>query len=254
VGNANVLGIRIDPATPESLIDTVEQSVAARSRDIIIPINAHFLNLATENTWLKDLAGATGVHVVADGKGVMLASVLRGVRLPAQIRFADWVFNLFERATKKRLSFFFLGAEDEIVSRAATQIRKRYPGLQILGTHNGYFPKTSKASQEVVSVINEARPDILLLGMSMPVEEQWIWEHRSRLDAGVIVLGSGCFEWLAGRVKSAPRWVSAVYCEWLFRLLQEPRRLWRRYLIGNPLFLFRILRHQLIRQHDGNSI
>lgn len=247
MGNANVLGVRIDPATPESLLDTVERSVTAGSGDIIIPINAHFLNLATENAWLKDFAGAPGVHVVADGKGVMLASALRGVRLPAQIRFADWVFKLFERATEKRLSMYFLGAQDEIVRRAATQVRKRYPELRILGTHNGFFPKTSEASQGVVSAINEARPDILLLGMSMPVEEQWVWEYRNRLQAGIIVLGSGCFEWLAGRVKSAPRWVSAIYCEWLFRLLQEPRRLWRRYLIGNPLFLFRILRHQLIR-------
>jgi len=247
VSNGNVLGIRIDPATPDSLLATVEQSVAGRTRDIILPVNAHFLNLVGEHGWLKDLTGADRVHVVADGKGVMLASALMGARLPAQIRFADWVFKLFQRAGEKGLSVFFLGAEDRIVRQAALEVGKGYPALRIVGTHNGFFPKTREGSLEVVSLVNKAHPDILLIGMSMPVEEQWVREHWNELDAGVIILGSGCFEWLAGRVKSAPRWVSAVYLEWLFRLIQEPRRLWRRYLIGNPRFLVNVLRQQLTR-------
>jgi len=247
VSSANVLGIRVNPATPESLLATVEHSVTARRGDIIIPINAHFINLVAQNEWLEDLAAAPGVHVVADGKGIMLASALMGTKLPAQIRFADWVYKLFERAAEKGLSLFFLGAKDEIVRQAATEVRKCYPTLKVLGTHDGFFQRTREANQAVVSTINNARPDILLFGMSMPLEEQWVLEHRNQLDVGIIVLGSGCFEWLAGKVKSAPHWVSAVYCEWLFRLLQEPRRLWRRYLIGNPRFLLRVLHHRLMK-------
>jgi N-acetylglucosaminyldiphosphoundecaprenol N-acetyl-beta-D-mannosaminyltransferase len=227
----------------------VEQSIAGRTKDIILPINAHFLNLAVEYSWLKALTETDGVHVVADGKGVMLASALMGARLPAQIRFADWVFTLFQHAGQNRRSLFFLGAEDRIVKQAATEVRNHFPALKIVGTHNGYFPKTGEASREVVNIVNAARPDILLCGMSMPLEEQWIWEHRGELDAGVIVLGSGCFEWLAGRVKSAPRWVSTIYLEWLFRLFQEPRRLWRRYLIGNPRFLLNVLRQHMSRSN-----
>jgi N-acetylglucosaminyldiphosphoundecaprenol N-acetyl-beta-D-mannosaminyltransferase len=244
-----VLGIRIDPATPESLLSTVEQSIAARTKDIILPVNAHFLNLVADHEWLKTLSEAKGVHVVADGKGVMLASALMGARLPAQIRFADWVFALFEHAGQNQRSFFFLGAEDHIVKQAATKVQNRFPALNIVGTYNGFFPKSGEAGRHVVDIVNAARPDVLLCGMSMPVEEQWVWDHRDDLDAGVIVLGSGCFEWLAGRVKSAPRWVSAIYLEWLFRLLQEPRRLWKRYLIGNPRFLLNVIRQKLIRSN-----
>lgn len=251
MGKGNVLGVRIDPATPESLLAIVEQSIAARTRDIILPVNAHFLNLVAEHGWLKTLTEAEGVHVVADGKGVMLASALMGARLPAQIRFAEWVFTLFQHAGQHQRSLFFLGAEDHIVRQAAAEVRNRYPALKIVGTYNGYFPKAGEANREVVNIVNAARPDILLCGMSMPVEEQWTWQHRGELDAGVIVLGSGCFEWLAGRVKSAPRWVSTIYLEWLFRLLQEPRRLWKRYLIGNPRFLLNVLRQKLIRSNQA---
>jgi N-acetylglucosaminyldiphosphoundecaprenol N-acetyl-beta-D-mannosaminyltransferase len=241
--SARVLGIPIDPITSEDLLRIVHQSAISRRGEIILPVNAHFFNLAVTLDWLREFAESPGVHVVADGKGAMLASAMMGGRLPEQIRFAEWVYRLFQTALKNGLSLFFLGGNDPTVRRAEEEITRRYPGLKIVGTHNGYLSTSDEGS--LLRLINRTRVDILLLGMSMPVEERWILQHRQDLDVGAIVLGSGCFEWLAGNAKVAPAWISRFYFEWLFRLFQEPRRLWQRYLVGNPLFLGRVLKEFL---------
>jgi N-acetylglucosaminyldiphosphoundecaprenol N-acetyl-beta-D-mannosaminyltransferase len=202
------------------------------------------MNLAAAEKWLRDFANNKWVHVVADGKGVLLAArALRG-GIPNHIRFSEWVHRLFDTVEKERLSVFFLGARDERVQRAKELVEKARPGMRIVGVHTGYFDQSGPANEELILLINETRPDVLLLGMSMPVEERWILENRYRLDVGAVVLGAGCFEWLSGKTSVAPQWLSNLHLEWMYRLVQEPRRLWKRYLVGNPQFLVRILRER----------
>jgi N-acetylglucosaminyldiphosphoundecaprenol N-acetyl-beta-D-mannosaminyltransferase len=223
-------------------------SARERGKEIILPVNAHFLNLAAREDWLCEFANGDGVHVVADGKGVLLAARLARSQIPKHIRFSEWVHLLFAAGEKEGLSFFFLGAKEERVRRAKERVQKEWPALKMVGTHAGYFDRNGKANEKLIRLINDCRPDILLVGMSMPVEERWVLENRDRIDVGTIVLGAGCFEWLSGRTSVAPRWMSDVHLEWLYRLIQEPRRLWKRYLIGNPQFLVRILRERYRRE------
>ena len=241
----HILGVRIDPITGAELIRVTERSIAGRLGEILLPVNAHFLNLAAEHRWLREFADTAGVHVVAEGKGVMVAGRILGVRIPEQVRFADWVFTLFDLCRRQGYTIFFLGAADGVAERAAERLQRDFPGLKIAGVHAGYFSEGSPAVDDVVQLINARKPDVLLTGMSMPVEEQWVAANRSRLYAGVIVLGAGCFEWLSGNTATAPSWVGGLYLEWFFRLLQEPGRLWRRYILGNPMFAFRVFRQFL---------
>ena len=247
-----VLGVRIGSLDAAALISATLRSVRERRKEIILPVNAHFLNLAGDEKWLRDFANGDGVHVVADGKGVLLAARVLGTRVPKHIRFSEWVHRLFEIAEMDGLSCFFLGAEDEIVQMARGMVQTERPALRIVGTHRGFFDWRGEANELLVQMINRSRPDILLVGMSMGVEERWAIENSCRLDVGAIVLGAGCFEWLSGRTSVAPPWMSDVHLEWVYRLLQEPRRLWKRYLIGNPLFLIRILKERYrnaVRRH-----
>lgn len=229
------------------LIAATVRSACERLQEVILPVNAHFLNLAARQAWLQEFANQESVHVVADGRGVLLAARVLGSRIPRHIRFSEWVRLLFATAEKKGLSIFFLGAEEERVRRASERVQKEWPSIKIVGTHPGFFDWPGQVNDELVRLINDRKPDILLLGMSMPVEEQWVRENRQRIDVGTIVLGAGCFEWLSGKTAVAPQWMSDFHLEWFFRLIQEPRRLWRRYLIGNPEFVARVFTERFKR-------
>ena len=122
-------------------------------------------------------------------------------------------------------------------------MKERYPELEIAGVRHGYFDRSE--NEAVVEEINAAAPDILLVGLGMPLQERWLMENRQRLDVGVALTGGAVFDYVSGRVRRGPRLLTRGGLEWLARLLAEPRRLWRRYLVGNPLFLLRVLRQRL---------
>jgi N-acetylglucosaminyldiphosphoundecaprenol N-acetyl-beta-D-mannosaminyltransferase len=247
VSDPEILGVRISPLNSSDLIATTVRSVRERQKEVILPVNAHFLNLAAREAWLRDFANSEGVHVVADGKGVLLAARALRLHIPEHIRFVEWVHLLFARADKEGMSIFFLGGDAATVRQAEEEVKRERPGLKIVGAHTGYFDHQGPVSQEVVRRINDCSPDILLVGMSMPVDERWALENRHRLNVGAIVLGAGCFEWLSGKTTVAPRWLTELHLEWLFRLIQEPGRLWKRYILGNPLFILRILKERYHR-------
>jgi N-acetylglucosaminyldiphosphoundecaprenol N-acetyl-beta-D-mannosaminyltransferase len=178
----------------------------------------------------------------------LLASKVLGQRIPEQIRFLDWIHHLFGLAEVRGYSLYFLGADETTIHTAATEVRRQYPALRIVGVHDGYFEKNGISNDRVVEEINGTGADILLTGFSMPVEEKWLLENKKRLHAKLFILGAGCFEFLAGNVPTCPKWLSRVYLEWLFRLITEPPRLFKRYIIGNPLFVARIARAAISRR------
>jgi N-acetylglucosaminyldiphosphoundecaprenol N-acetyl-beta-D-mannosaminyltransferase len=239
-GDIRILGVKVTAITSGFLLSRVNGMIERNSKETILPINAHFVNLACRHSWLKDFAGQAE-YVLCDGRGVLLASRVLGQQIPEQIRFLDWIHELFVLAEEKGYSVFFLGADKTTIQAAAIEIRRRYPALRIVGVHHGYFEKNGTSNDRVVEEINRAGGDILLTGFSMPVEEKWLLENKNRLHAKLFILGAGCFEFLAGNVPTCPKWLSRVYLEWLFRLMTDPPRLFKRYIIGNPLFVARVV-------------
>ena len=130
-----------------------------------------------------------------------------------------------------------------IPTEQVLDICARYPGLRIAGTYHGYFDKTpgSPENEAVLQRINAARPNILILGFGMPLQERWLLENWERVDANLALTGGAVFDYLSGELRRPPRWMTEHGLEWLGRMLIEPRRLWRRYVVGNPLFLWRVL-------------
>ena len=236
----------MDPLTVEELHAEIERLVRDGRRGLVLNANAHCLNLCYGDAGLRDfLNGAEAVF--CDGAGVMLAARILGGRIPERITYADWIWHLAELASTRGLSLYFLGARPGVAQEAARRLRGRYPDLEIVGVRHGYFDHSAGGAENeaVVEEINASSPDILLVGLGMPLQERWLMENVNRLDVGVALTGGAVFDYLSGRLRRGPRFLTESGFEWLARLLVEPRRLWRRYLLGNPLFLLRVLRQRL---------
>lgn len=178
---------------------------------------------------------------------------LSGTRIYYRHSTSDWFPMLCERAQARSYSMYFLGSEQGVAEQAAANLSQSFPKLEIVGTHHGYFEHTkgSEDDDRVVQSINNAAPDILLVAMSMPLQEAWIHDHLPELNARVILPVGALLDYISGRLRRPPAWMSKHGFEWLGRLIIEPRRLWRRYLIGNPLFLWRILKQRFGAARNG---
>jgi N-acetylglucosaminyldiphosphoundecaprenol N-acetyl-beta-D-mannosaminyltransferase len=246
VERVDVLGVGVDPLTVEELHAEIERLARGGRRGLVLSVNAHGLNLCYEDPALR--AFLNGAEVVfCDGAGVMLAARILGGRIPQRITYADWIWQLADFAAAQGFSLYLLGARPGVAQEAARRLRERYPDLEISGVHHGYFVHSAGGveSEAVVEEINASAPDILLVGFGMPLQERWLMENIDRLDVGVALTGGAVFDYASGRLRRGPRLLTDSGFEWLARLLLEPSRLWRRYLLGNPLFLLRVLRQRL---------
>lgn len=241
----NVLGVGVDPMTVEELDSEVRRLARGAERAVVLNVNAHCLNLAYRDDGLRDYLDRADM-VFCDGFGVRVAARLLGRRIPARITYADWMWRLAALAAGEGFSLYLLGARPGVARRAADQLLQRHPGLKVSGAHHGYFDHRagSAENEAVVEEINAAAPDILVVGFGMPLQERWLMQNRRRLNAKVALTGGAAFDYVAGDLRRGPRLLTRNGFEWLARLLIEPRRLWRRYLIGNPLFLARVLRQR----------
>jgi N-acetylglucosaminyldiphosphoundecaprenol N-acetyl-beta-D-mannosaminyltransferase len=247
-GRIDILGVGVDPLTVDGLHAEISHLVRAENLGLVLNVNAHCLNLCYKDWALRDALNGADV-VFCDGAGVMLAARMLGGRIPARITYADWIWQLADFAAAEGFSLYFLGARAGVAQEAARRLRERYPGLRIIGVRNGYFDHSagSAENEAVLEEINACAPDILLVGLGMPLQERWLTANRPGLDVGVALTCGAAFDYASGRVRRGPRLLTESGLEWLARLLCEPRRLWRRYLLGNPLFLLRVLRQILSR-------
>ena len=246
----NVLGVKVDPLTVEDLHAEIWRLVRGSKRALVLNANANCLNLCHEDPALRDFLNRAQI-VLCDGVGVMLAARILGGRIPERITYADWAWQLAAFAAAQGFSLYFLGARPGVAEEAARRLRQRYPKLRIAGAHHGYFDYSvgSPDNEAVLQEINASSPDILLIGLGMPLQEYWLMENQHNLNAGVVLTGGAVFDYVSGRLRRGPRLLTESGFEWLARLLIEPRRLWHRYIIGNPLFLLRVLKQRLSRAH-----
>jgi N-acetylglucosaminyldiphosphoundecaprenol N-acetyl-beta-D-mannosaminyltransferase len=237
-----VLGVRVDPLTKVDLIQYIDEAVRSKAHVVVANVNAHALNLAQKDPSFREFLNGSGA-VFCDGFGVILGARLLGHRIPERITFADWTWDLAEEAQTRRWRLFLLGARPGVAERAGVALRSRYPALQIVGFQHGYFEKTRghPENQRVIKMINAAETDVLVVGFGMPSQEFWLRDNWANVRAHVALPAGAALDYVSGRVRRGPLWMTQHGLEWLARLVIEPRRLWRRYLIGNPSFLWRVI-------------
>jgi N-acetylglucosaminyldiphosphoundecaprenol N-acetyl-beta-D-mannosaminyltransferase len=182
-------------------------------------------------------------HIHVDGMGVIGCARLLGAPLcrDHRVTYADWMASIAEAAAEKGWRIFYLGSRPGVAERGAETLRRRYPGLQ-MRTSDGFFDATpgSLEAQAVLSKIEAWRPHLLITGMGMPRQEHWIVDHADKVCANVIMNGGAALDYFAGAIPTPPRWSGSIGLEWFFRLLAEPRRLWKRYLIEPWYILYKV--------------
>lgn len=214
-------------------------------------INAHCVNQAAENqAYRKALQGAD--VLLPDGSGIALAARMSGEKLVDNLNGTDLFLPLCAAAAAEGKSIYLLGAAPGVAQAAADRASDMIPGLQIAGTRDGYFG--SDQTDEVIDRINASGADILLVAMGVPMQELWVERHRAAL-APRLVMGVGAqFDFHSGRVSRAPKFLRRIGAEWVWRLAIEPRRMAKRYLLGNPVFIGRALRQAVARIDAGAII
>lgn len=242
----NILGVQVHPLTVDQLHEELAQLIETDAHAEVLHVNVHGMNLSADNPWLRDYLNQAEI-VFCDGTGIILGARILGQHIPERITYADWMWQLAEFAAARGYSFYFLGAKPGIAQTAADRMIERFPELKIAGVRDGYFNKDNghPDNEAVLADINAARPNILIVGMGMPMQERWLLDNWSRIDANIALTGGAVFDYISGDLKRAPAWMTNNGLEWLGRLLIEPRRLWQRYIVGNPVFLARVIRERL---------
>lgn len=235
------LNIRISVIDVPGVLRGIETLVGRPGCALVNNVNIHACNLACEQPEFRRILNESAI-VFCDGYGVQWAARLRGLRLGQRMTPPDWVDALFELGARRGWSFFFVGDEDAVVEAFAAQVRARHPGVAVAGTHHGFFQPGNTEDMALRARIRDARPDVIITGMGMPRQEYWADVVRPTLDHGVIIAAGALFRWYTGIERRAPRWMAAHGMEWLHRLLTRPARNFRRYVVGIPVFLWRVVR------------
>ena len=235
-----LFGIPVQTDPPEDLLRRILGFAERGERRRVSYVNAHVLNQSQVNPELRDALSSSDL-VYCDGYGVRLAARLIGRAVPHRMTGADWIWSMAAMCQEAGLSLYLLGSDPGSSSEAAAALRRWYPDLDVRGTHHGYFGLDTPHSERVLEHLAEIRPDVVLVGMGTPQQELWAERNRERIEASVVWTVGALFDYVSGRVPRAPHWISDNGFEWIYRLSVEPGRMWRRYLLGNPAFLVRVL-------------
>ncbi|MEZ9235207.1 WecB/TagA/CpsF family glycosyltransferase [Shewanella sp. 10N.286.52.A9] len=237
----NLLGVDIDNNTMDESIELLIHSSQSTSTKQFAFVNADCLNIAASDSDYRDTVNQCD-QVFADGSGIRIACQLHHIGLKDNVNGTDMLPLLCEKASLIGIKLFFLGGKGNTADEAAANLAAQYPNLEIVGCHHGYL--TDENEQQVIEQINQSGAHILLVGMGAPKQEAWIRQHKSALSVGVAVGVGGLFDFFANNVSRAPIAVRQVGMEWVWRLAQEPTRMWKRYVVGNPLFIARVLKQK----------
>jgi N-acetylglucosaminyldiphosphoundecaprenol N-acetyl-beta-D-mannosaminyltransferase len=232
-----LLEFPVDSVSMEDALDRVDEFVASRQPHQIMVSNANKLWQMHRNPRLAAIMRKA--DLVIPEKAVVIGAAVLGTPLKAHVGGSMLAEALLPHSEKMGHSIFFLGARQAVLESLVEKVRRTNPGLRIAGYHHGYF--RPHGEEELRSAIRAAKPDILLVALGSPLQEYWIHDHVRELGVPVSIGVGGTFDVLAGIKKDAPPWVRKCSIEWLYRLVQDPRNLWKRYLTTIPWFLYAVL-------------
>ena len=231
----DILGVDVDSLTMREAIERVETFFEERKPVIVATANAEMLMRATHDEELKDILNAAEL-VVPDGAGTVWAAHHLGHEMPERVAGYDLAQELMRRAPAKERRIYFFGSAPGIADKAKLKAEKLYPGIQIVGTRNGYFKEEDEP--QIIAEIKAAQPDLLLAALGVPKQEKWLAKYKNELNVPVSIGVGGTFDVMAGVMKRAPKWMQKAKLEWLFRALLQPKRVGR--LIALPKFVLKV--------------
>ncbi|WP_062353959.1 WecB/TagA/CpsF family glycosyltransferase [Bacillus kwashiorkori] len=235
----NYGGIYTTKSTSEKVLQELQSKFINKEKTRVFYINAHCYNVAQKDkTYKKYLNEAE--YVLNDGLGIDLGGKILNVSFDENLNGTDFTPLLLKLAEENNQRVFLLGGYPGVAETAANNFLKVMPKLQIVGVRDGYFQNTD----EVIDEINAVKPDLLIVALGVPLQEKWVTENFERLNATVMT-GVGAFlDFASNRIPRAPEFIRKVRLEWVYRLLREPKRLWKRTFIGNFTFFYYIMKYR----------
>lgn len=242
ISRVNIAGIGVDNLTEEEALKAVRIFVERGGSHFMAVVNAAKIVAAKDDERLRRVLGEADL-VTADGMSVVWASRLLGQPLKQRVTGIDMFERIIGYASAQGLSVYFLGAREEAVRGVVERFTTLYPGLRVAGYRNGYFAPSE--SEHLAEEVRRSRADLLFVALGSPAQEYWIASNLKRTGVRFALGVGGSFDHLSGLQRRAPKWMQRAGLEWLHRFAREPRRLWRRYLIGNSLFIRLVIKQWL---------
>jgi N-acetylglucosaminyldiphosphoundecaprenol N-acetyl-beta-D-mannosaminyltransferase len=236
---ANVLGVGVSAIDMEAAIQLSDSMVRSRQRGYICVTGVHGVMEAQSDPLLKRILNRSFM-TTPDGMPMVWVGKLQGHREMRRVYGPDFMLDFCRFSVERGYRHFLYGGNDGVADRLARELIRRYPGLQIAGTYTPPFrPLNPEEERDLADLVASTRPDVFWVGLSTPKQERFMAHYIDKLDVKLMVGVGAAFDIHTGGIKDAPRWVKQAGLQWLHRLLQEPRRLWRRYLVNNPRFVWK---------------
>ncbi|EUJ30948.1 beta-1,4-N-acetyl-mannosaminyltransferase [Listeria floridensis FSL S10-1187] len=239
----HLLGSVLDVLSMEETLSRVEELIEAGQPSQHVVINASKINLMAENEELQKIVNASPL-VNADGQSVVWAAQFLGYDVKERVTGIDLFENLVAKAAEKGWKPYYFGATEEAVREVVRIHQEKYPSLKVAGFRNGYFEDVE--SEQIAHEIKESQADIVFVAFSSPKKEVWVNAHKELMQVPFVMGVGGSFDVIAGKTKRAPKWMQKTGLEWFYRLVQEPRRMFKRYAVGN----FRFVKHVLTAKRN----
>ena len=233
----NVLDVGVSAISMGKTVEIMEEWIRNRAQHYICVTTVHLVMEAQKDPGLREILNSSGL-TTADGMPLVWVGKLLGHPAMDRVYGPDLMTNFSALADGAGHTNFYYGGGPGIAEKLAQRLGEKFPALKVVGTYSPPFrPLTPEEDQQIVDMINEADPDVLWVGLGAPKQDRWMAEHFGRVKVPVMIGVGAAFDFLSGSKKQAPMWIQKSGFEWLFRLLSEPRRLWKRYLTTNTLFL-----------------
>jgi N-acetylglucosaminyldiphosphoundecaprenol N-acetyl-beta-D-mannosaminyltransferase len=242
LSRVSICNIPVDALTMQQTINIIERSIKEKRSIHHVAINAVKVANAQTDELLKDSIINSDI-INADGQGIIWASRLLNKPLPERVAGIDLMEELVKLAAEKKYRIFFLGAKEEIVRTVVNIYTNKYGKDIIAGYRNGYFKKEEDLI--IAKEISDLKANILFVAMTSPKKEIFLNTYKTIINTPFIMGVGGSFDVVSGFIKRAPKWMQDLGFEWFFRILQEPRRMWKRYLIGNSIFIYLVLKEKV---------
>lgn len=243
----NILGTNINVLNMEIAKNYIYDNIEALRGEYICVSNVHTTVMAHDHVSYRTVQNSAAMRL-PDGGPLSIVSRMWGHKEAMRVTGPDLMKVLFEESQTNKLRMYFYGSKDEILEEMKAKLLEKYPNVQIVGMYSPPFRQlTEEEDLKIIDMINAAKPDIVWIGLGAPKQENWMYSHKGKINAVMIGVGAG-FDYFAERIKRAPAWMQKISLEWLYRLGQEPKRLFRRYLVTNTKFILLVLKASVTKK------
>ena len=235
----------MDVATVSETVDVIDHAISKNKFTQHVVVNvAKLVNMQNDLVLSNSIRECDIINI--DGMGIVLGARFLGYNIPERVAGIDLFLKLISMSAKKNYPIYLLGSKDEVVKNTATKLRLLYPKINIAGYHHGYFWENE---EEIVKKIKVSGAKLLFVAITSPKKENFINRWKEKLGVTFVMGVGGTFDVISGKVKRAPLWMQKYGLEWFFRIIQEPRRMWKRYLVTNTKFLIMLVRHKFSKNN-----